>query len=410
MVQLNQIGLIAHELESIYQRLIYQQLDVSFELIKIIRIVHDDLAERIQNLYQHAVEFPVSHVLDVLQHIEDWLPAAFAEANFTQNQVIEQAGLKLDDQMSLGEVLAFNSVPAASETFPQTLVEKMFVDEAQDLLSQAELNLQQWIKERHQRHLLLELQRIFHRLTRSARLLELKYVMDITTRLEITFERMNLHNSKTSSYDPLLLNAVQWLRLAIFDTRYDHYHELKHQLEQLELTQPLFPVQFEQIAASLSESGAVSPGDGTEPPSMHGEWDTSIAVDESNEMIRVSADLIDKMIDQSGENAINRSRIQMDIAQVDTVLGEMELAIQRLSRQLKHLDRVLDTQSLQQLSGEHTATLEPEQYSNFYHLSKSLAESASDLLDFRTSLTEKFEIPKVYCSSNREFRPICKKI
>lgn len=389
MVQLNQIGLIAHELESIYQRLIYQQLDVSFELIKIIRIVHDDLAERIQNLYQHAVEFPVSHVLDVLQHIEDWLSAAFAEADFTQNQVIEQAGLKLDDQMSLGEVLAFNSVPAAFETFPQTLVEKMFMDEAQDLLSQAELNLQQWIKERHQRHLLLELQRIFHRLTRSARLLELKYVMDITTRLEITFERMNLHNSKTSSYDPLLLNAVQWLRLAIFDTRYDHYHELKHQLEQLELTQPLFPVQFEQIAASLSESGAVSPGDGTEPPSMHGEWDTSIAVDESNEMIRVSADLIDKMIDQSGENAINRSRIQMDIAQVDTVLGEMELAIQRLSRQLKHLDRVLDTQSLQQLSGKHTATLEPEQYSNFYHLSKSLAESASDLLDFRTSLTEK---------------------
>lgn len=70
--------------------------------------------------------------------------------------------------MSLGEVLAFNSVPAASETFPQTLVEKMFVDEAQDLLSQAELNLQQWINERHQRHLLLELQRIFHRLTRSA--------------------------------------------------------------------------------------------------------------------------------------------------------------------------------------------------------------------------------------------------
>ena len=124
MVQLNQIGLIAHELESIYQRLIYQQLDVSFELIKIIRIVHDDLAERIQNLYQHAVEFPVSHVLDVLQHIEDWLPAAFAEADFTQNQVIGQAGLKLDDQMSLGEVLAFNSVPAASETFPQTLVEK----------------------------------------------------------------------------------------------------------------------------------------------------------------------------------------------------------------------------------------------------------------------------------------------
>ena len=29
-------------------------------------------------------------------------------------------------------------------------------------------------------------------------------------------------------------------------------------------------------------------------------------------MIRVSADVIEKMIDLSGENAINRSRIEMD--------------------------------------------------------------------------------------------------
>ena len=62
------------------------------------------------------------------------------------------------------------------------------------------------------------------------------------------------------------------------------------------------------------------------------------ASDQNNEMIRVSADLIEKMIDLSGENSINRSRIEMDLSQFSHTLVEMELAIQRLADQLRRME------------------------------------------------------------------------
>ena len=51
-------------------------------------------------------------------------------------------------------------------------------------------------------------------------------------------------------------------------------------------------------------------------------------------MAGISADLVEKMIDLSGENAINRSRIEMDLGQLGNTLNEMELAIKRLANQL----------------------------------------------------------------------------
>lgn len=61
-------------------------------------------------------------------------------------------------------------------------------------------------------------------------------------------------------------------------------------------------------------------------------------------MIRISADLVEKMIDLSGENAINRSRIEMDLGQLGNTLTDMELAIQRLADQLRRMEGELESQ------------------------------------------------------------------
>lgn len=391
MVQLTHIGLIAHELETIYQRLIYQQLHVSESLIKIMRMVQDDLAERIQQLHQQSNDYPSSHVLDVLQHIEDWIDPSISVA-FPESVCIEESSVAFDADQDVGltEVLELKPSLSDIEHTPQSLVENMFLEEAAELLQLAEMSLYQWIEQRDQRHILLELQRTFHRLTRSARLLELKFIVEIATCLEITFERISLHNFKTSAHDAVLQHAIQWLNAAIFDGEYSDYHTLKQKLEQLELTEPLFPVPFEHLLTRTTSQPLLTVlGDGTEPPSMHGEWENVLPVDDNNDMIRVSSDLIEKMIDLSGENTINRSRIHMDIGHFDSILGEMELAIQRLSGQLKQLDKELESQSLQKFDVFKGHSFANEQTSNLQQLSKSLTESASDLLDFKSSLTEK---------------------
>lgn len=43
------------------------------------------------------------------------------------------------------------------------------------------------------------------------------------------------------------------------------------------------------------------------PPNDGSVWSKTERLDQNNEMIRVSADLIEKMIDLSGEKPINRS-------------------------------------------------------------------------------------------------------
>ena len=49
MIQARHIGLIAHELETIYEKLINQQIQVTPQLIALIRLVQDDIADRIPN-------------------------------------------------------------------------------------------------------------------------------------------------------------------------------------------------------------------------------------------------------------------------------------------------------------------------------------------------------------------------
>jgi chemosensory pili system protein ChpA (sensor histidine kinase/response regulator) len=52
------------------------------------------------------------------------------------------------------------------------------------------------------------------------------------------------------------------------------------------------------------------------------------------------------MIDLSGENAINRSRIEMDLGQLGNTLTDMELAIQRLADQLRRMEGELKVKLL----------------------------------------------------------------
>ncbi len=57
MISATHIGLIAHNLESIYERIINNQIVVSPALIQIIRLVQDDIADRIQIIRDECVDY-----------------------------------------------------------------------------------------------------------------------------------------------------------------------------------------------------------------------------------------------------------------------------------------------------------------------------------------------------------------
>ncbi len=115
----------------------------------------------------------------------------------------------------------------------------------------------------------------------------------------------------------------------------------------------------------------------------------------SNEMIRVPTQLMEQMINLSGESAINRSRIELSMSSVNGALSEMSTTVQRLAEQLRRMDIELEAQIRSQFDDSYLQAdvdfdpLEMDQYSALNQLSKSLAESASDLLDIKTTLHNK---------------------
>lgn len=130
------------------------------------------------------------------------------------------------------------------------------------------------------------------------------------------------------------------------------------------------------------------------PPSLL-RSDSGATQDSSNEMIRVPAKLMEQMIDLSAESAIRRSSIELNMSSVAGTLSEMESTVQRLAEQLRRMDIELEAQIRSQIedhvlqADQSFDPLEMDQYSALNQLSKSLSESASDLLEIRTSLRSK---------------------
>jgi chemosensory pili system protein ChpA (sensor histidine kinase/response regulator) len=84
----------------------------------------------------------------------------------------------------------------------------------------------------------------------------------------------------------------------------------------------------------------------------------------------------------------------MDLGQLGNTLNEMELAIKRLADQLRRMEGELESQIIAKHGSENSRyadfdPLEMDQYSSLNQLSKSLAESASDLVDFKSTLADK---------------------
>lgn len=421
MVSATHIGLIAHNLESIYERIINNQIAVSPALIQIIRLVQDDIADRIQIIRDERVDYAAPESIAILANIVSLAQgdADLSVANVTTTAQLEQgieATEDVDTQPELAaEVLQDTiadlakddvvigddaSLKASAESEDEQLhsvVFETFREEAEEILDAADQRLKQWFEQRSDRSILLQLQRAAHSLKGGARMLEIEPVAQIAYQLERAFEQFAVHQFNSNVYDALLQNTLVWLRDAIFNADYSNYDSLKSSLSAM---------QFVDVSAQLPErlthTDLLSPsrsyefvqGDGTEPPAMSGEWSETTQLDNSNEMIRISADLVEKMIDLSGENSINRSRIEMELGQLGGTLNEMELAIKRLADQLRRMEGELESQIIAKHGSENSRyadfdPLEMDQYSSLNQLSKSLAESASDLVDFKSTLADK---------------------
>ena len=113
------------------------------------------------------------------------------------------------------------------------------------------------------------------------------------------------------------------------------------------------------------------------------------------EMVKVPAQLLEELVNLAGETSISRGRAEEQMSEIVFSLDEMQITVDRLQEQVRRLDMETEQQILyrqEQVESEGLEGFDPlemDRYSQLQQLSRSLLESSSDLIDIKSTLSEK---------------------
>ena len=135
---------------------------------------------------------------------------------------------------------------------------------------------------------------------------------------------------------------------------------------------PVPPAPAAPVPQALGQAAPVPPG--REP----------VAGAERGEMARVSADLLDQLLNNAGEVSISRARLEQQLGSVEFNLAELSRTVTRLKEQLRKLEIETEAQVLHRHDQEpgHRQDFDPlelDRYSSIQQYSRALAESANDV-------------------------------
>jgi len=108
-------------------------------------------------------------------------------------------------------------------------------------------------------------------------------------------------------------------------------------------------------------------------------------------MARVDAELLDQLLNISGEASIARARLEQQLGSFDFNLGELSRTVTRLKEQLRSLEIETEAQILHKHEDEsvHRSEFDPlelDRYSSIQQYSRALAETANDVASIQQLL------------------------
>lgn len=182
------------------------------------------------------------------------------------------------------------------------------------------------------------------------------------------------------------------------DLTTDHVQdELAEWLERLEnsLGEALELQQLDapDLAANAMESTPdIEPQPLTESPD-----DVQDARKVTQDNVRVSASLLEQLVDLAGETSVSRARVEQQVNNYGYAIDEVGSTVERLREQLRRMENETETQILFRQEREGPAhegfdPLEMDRYSRMQELSRALMESVSDLLDLKETLRDQVRV------------------
>ena len=347
------------------------------------------------------------------------------QANAGGDEFIDLAELGVDDVASSENIPEVHATAAPAETAPPAdahetaaptaaasegddvddEIIQVFFEEADEILEEVEESIQDWLGERSNRLYLENLLRALHTLKGGARLAGLSELGDQAHVFEsFLIEVQNSDDIPESEFFEDLQNRYDDLVAMVSRLKRGDQRE-KRATEAAEAEADMPPVATVLEAAEPEADDAQSTIVPFAGPPMEqmtardnevvGADDTTRAPDASRagqEMVRVGAGLLETLVNLAGESSIVRARIEQGMSDFTGALDEMETTIERLREQLRRLEIETEAQVLfrhERSDGpdyDHFDPLEMDRYSQLQQLSRSLSESASDMLDLKETL------------------------
>lgn len=237
----------------------------------------------------------------------------------------------------------------------------VFLEEAADLLPSVGAGLRQWQANPQDAAPAQNLLRTLHTVKGSARMAGAMRLGQHTHEIETQIENM-VHAGTTTpaAFDEVLAN-------------YDHAMLLFEQLQNpVEAAAP-------HIDAKAAPQAAVTPVPAAEQSPAR------------TALVRVRADILDRLVNQAGEVSITRSKLENQVGTLKTSLADFSDNLARLSRQLREVEMQAESQIASRMSISSEREFDPLEFDRFtrlQELTRMMAESVNDVASFHDSLSK----------------------
>jgi chemosensory pili system protein ChpA (sensor histidine kinase/response regulator) len=323
----------------------------------LVRAAIEGLRERVEGIYRLRPPAPAGEAEDALRALTARLLAAVPPPAPPSTQAAPADGR--------------SQRVMRDDIDPQLL--PIFLEEAQHLLPQIGSDLRDWKANTQDAPVLQSLQRALHTFKGSARMAGAIRLGELTHLMEGRIE---------AAVDAGAVNE------ALFADLEEKMDRLSLDLERMaagpaaeaEAAPPATPAPEAPAAAAPATASAPQPPARTEAP-----------LPSPAAMLRVSADTLDHLINESGEISIARSRVEAELRAIKQSAADLAESIARLRGQLREVEIQADSQmrarqsELEERNREFDP-LEFDRYTRLQELTRLMAESLHDAESIQQSL------------------------
>ncbi len=292
---------------------------------------------------------------------------------------------------------------------------EVFLEEADELQESTENTLQKWATQHDQLDHVAELQRLLHTLKGGARMANVLAVGDLAHAMESLLERiadgriepLATHIDVIQSCHDWLITGLEAARkLQPISTPADLLTQLDVAISGKAFeasvtteTPPAVEAKTETIKVDLHESPATPATIAEEMEELTenisldqvGKTEVTKKAATSDEQVRVRADLLNNLVNYSGEINIYNSRITQQLGASRFNLAELDQTVLRLREQLRKFEIETETQIMYRHEATSSDTedfdpLEMDRFSTMQQLSRGMVESLGDLTSIQALL------------------------